>query len=389
MKQSRVHAIVLLAILGVISLIVFNMTRQFLMVIFLAALTSAMVQPIFNWFLSKTKEKRSISATLTLLTVILGVLLPLSGVVGMFVGQAIQISEKIQPRIQKELVKETTVEQFILTLPSGEHLVKYQDQILEKGGEVIKTISVFFVNKLSNATLTAMRSLLLFFLYLYTLFFFIMDGKKILQRILYLLPLPSHQEDRLLERFTSVTRATLKGTLLIGIIQGALAGIALALAGVDSALFWSMLMMILSVIPVVGTVLVWLPAALILIVSGSVVSGVLVLLWCGLVVGNIDNLLRPKLVGQEAGLHELLILFTTLGGLSLFGISGFIVGPIIAALWVTLWDMYGEMFDHLLPPVIEKINLSDEKDELKEIELEPILPEEVEKIEKEISDNLK
>ncbi len=354
MKQSRVQATVLLSLLGAISIIIFAMTKQFLMVLFLSALTAAMVQPIFRFFNKKTKGKRSLSATLTLLAVVIGVLLPLSGIAGMFVSQAVQISQKVQPRIQKMMADQTTVEQFILKLPKGEHLVKYQDQIIEKGGEIIKSVSLFFVNRLSVVTLSAMQSLFLFFMYLYALFFFIMDGRDILRRILYLLPLPSDQEDRLLERFTSVTKATLKGTLLIGLIQGVLAGIALALAGVDSALFWTMLMILLSVIPVVGTVLVWLPAALILIMTGSVVPGVMVLLWCGLVVGNIDNLLRPKLVGQEAGLHELLILFTTLGGLSLFGVAGFIVGPIIAALWVTLWDMYGEMFSGYLPEVIEK-----------------------------------
>lgn len=354
MKQSRVQATVLLSLLGVISIIIFAMIKQFLMVLFLSALTAAMVQPIFRFFNKRTKEKRSLAATLTLLAVVLGVLLPLSGIVGMFVGQAVQISQKVQPRIQKLMADQTTLEQYILKLPKGEHIAQYQDQIIEKGGEIIKSISLFFVNRLSVATLSAMQSLFLFFMYLYALFFFIMDGRDILRRILYLLPLPSDQEDRLLERFTSVTKATLKGTLLIGLIQGVLAGIALALAGVDSALFWTMLMILLSVIPVVGTVLVWLPAAIILIMTGSVVPGVMVLLWCGLVVGNIDNLLRPKLVGQEAGLHELLILFTTLGGLSLFGVSGFIIGPIIAALWVTLWDMYGEMFSGYLPEVIEK-----------------------------------
>lgn len=171
MKQSRVHAIVILSLLGVISLLVFAMTKQFLMVLFLSALTAAMVQPIFNWFMKKIKEKRCLAATLTLLAVVLCVMLPLSGIVGMFVGQAVQISQKVQPRIQKLMADQTTMEQFILKVPKGEHLVKYKDQIIEKGGEVIKTISLFFVNRLSTATLSAMQSLFLFFLYLYALFF--------------------------------------------------------------------------------------------------------------------------------------------------------------------------------------------------------------------------
>lgn len=378
MNQKKVQAIVILAILGIISAIIFEMTKPFLMVTFMAALTAAMIQPVHHWFLKKTKNKTSLASTLTLLAVILGILLPLSGIVGMFVGQAVQISQKAQPKIQKIMASETTFEQMLLKLPKGKHIVKYQDQILEKSGEIVKTVSLYIVNRLSPAILSAMHSLFLLFIYLYALFFFIMDGKSILHRILYLLPLPSEQEDRLLERFTSVTRATIKGTLLIGVIQGALAGIALWLAGFESALFWSMMMMILSVIPVVGTILVWLPASIILIMTGSVISGILVIIWCGLVVSNIDNLLRPKLVGQEAGLHELLILFSTLGGLSLFGIVGFIVGPIIAALWITLWDIYGEMFHHFLPEVVVKeltepaVEIIGEDDETSVIEADEV-----------------
>lgn len=351
MKQRYVHATVLLFFLIVSTIAVGAMTKTYFMVIFMAALTAALLQPVYRFFHQKTKMNEGAASSVTLIALVLGILLPLTGVVGMFVSQAVQISQKIQPKIQKIIESESSVEQLVHKFPYGDLILTYQDQIIAKGGEIAASLAMFFTSKLGSFGFSAVQSIFLFFLYLYSLFFLIKDGKRILNRMLYLLPLPSEEESRLLQRFTSVTKATLKGTVLIGMIQGGLAGVALALAGVESALFWSILMMILSVIPVVGTILVWLPAAIVLIISGSVVPGILVLLWCGIVVGNLDNLLRPKLVGQDAGLHELLILFSTLGGLSLFGMVGFIVGPIVAALWVTLWDIYGEMFKDFLPPV--------------------------------------
>jgi predicted PurR-regulated permease PerM len=148
----------------------------------------------------------------------------------------------------------------------------------------------------------------------------------------------------MLEKFVSVTRATLKGTVLIGLAQGVLGGLAFWAANVDGAIFWGTMMTVLSIIPGVGGALIWVPAAIILISTGEVWRGIALAAFCGLVVGSVDNLLRPRLVGQDTKMHELLILFSTLGGLLLFGVMGFILGPILAALFVTAWEMFGTAF---------------------------------------------
>ena len=158
------------------------------------------------------------------------------------------------------------------------------------------------------------------------------------------MPLPDGVERRILDRFTSVTRATIKGTLVIGIIQGSLAGLAFWVVGIDSAVFWGTIMSVLSIIPAVGSAIIWVPAVIILIITGQYVQAIGLLLFCSLLVGSIDNVLRPWLVGRDTELHELMIFFGTLGGISLFGIIGFIIGPIIAALFVTAWDIYAETF---------------------------------------------
>ncbi len=352
MKKDQIHRIVLLVILAIATIAVLIMVKSFALVIFLSALTAALASPINKLYLKLFKQKRGVAATFTVFTLVVGVLIPLSVVLGMFVNQAMDMKDIVQPKIQELVANRTAIDDLIDKIPHGEKILEYQDEIVEKAGEAIGKMSSFAVDKLSTFTFSAINSLFLFFLYLYALFFFIKDGRTILDKFLYYLPLRSDEENLLLERFTSVAKATLKGTLLIGAIQGILAGVAMWFAGIETALFWSVIMMILSVIPVIGTILVWLPAGIILIATGNVVPGVLLLVWCGVVVGNIDNVLRPVLVGQESGLHELIILFSTLGGLSLFGVTGFIVGPIVAALCVTLWEIYGELFQEYLPPVI-------------------------------------
>ena len=154
-----------------------------------------------------------------------------------------------------------------------------------------------------------------------------------------------------------------KGTFLIGVIQGGIGAVAMAMVGIPNVLFWGLIMTILSIIPALGPAIIWLPAAIMLILQGSLAKGIILIAVGAIVIGNIDNLLRPKLVGKDAEMPDLMILFGTLGGLAMFGISGVITGPIIAALFISLWDIYGKAFKEYLYPVdIEEI-----EDELESI----------------------
>jgi predicted PurR-regulated permease PerM len=184
------------------------------------------------------------------------------------------------------------------------------------------------------------------------MYFFLTDGPALLDAALAYVPLAASDKQHMLDRFVSVTRATLKGTVLIGAAQGALAGLAFWAVGIDGAIFWGAVMTVLSIVPGIGGALVWVPAAIILLVTGHVWQGIALGLFCGLVVGSIDNVLRPMLVGRDTQMHELLIFFSTLGGLLVFGAMGFILGPILAALFVTVWEMFRVTFSSELaePP---------------------------------------
>ena len=217
---------------------------------------------------------------------------------------------------------------------------------------MVGSISGFLINGLSSATLGTVNFIFMVLVLLYTMYFFLMDGRKLLVKILYYLPLEDRDEQQLLEKFTSVTRATLKGTAVIGILQGGLAGLAFAFVGIPSALFWGLIMVVLSIIPGIGTALVWGPAAIILGAGGSLAKAIGLVLFCALAVGSIDNVLRPKLVGKDTQMHELMIFLGTLGGIMMFGVVGFIIGPIVAALFVTVWEIYGVAFKSVLPEVL-------------------------------------
>ena len=162
--------------------------------------------------------------------------------------------------------------------------------------------------------------------------------------ILHYIPLAAQDKTRMVQQFTSITRATVKGTLLIGVIQGALDGVAFWLAGIDGWAFWGTLMAILSILPAVGAPVVWVPVGLYLLLSSRVVAGLVVMSWCAAVLGVVEYVVRPALVGTDIKMPDLLVLVGTLGGLYLFGPIGFIVGPIVFGLFLTVWQIYGETF---------------------------------------------
>lgn len=358
MNNQKVNKIVLLFVLLFISAIFLSMIRNFLMVILLAGIFSALAQPIYKRFEKLFKGRKTITSLVTLLFIFLIFFLPLVGLLGIVAGQAIKISNSVKPWIAERIDKPHALDEWFQSLPFYNTISTYDDVIMQKAGELVGKMSNFLVDSVSAATLSTVNFLFLFFIFLYTMFFFLKEGDLLLEKILYYLPLTDKDEQRMLDRFTSVTRATIKGTLLIGIIQGTLAGLAFWVVGIDSAVFWGTIMTVLSIIPVVGSSLIWFPAVIILAASGRFVEAIGLLIFCGFLVGSVDNILRPIFVGRDTKMHELLIFFGILGGISLFGIVGFIIGPIIAALFITVWDIYGETFKEYLPEVklIKTIN---------------------------------
>jgi len=351
MNRDSVNKSVLLLLAIFISAVFLSMIRSFLMAIFLAGIFSALARPLYKRFEGGLGGRRALASLSTLLLIVIVVIVPLGVLMGVVTAQAIKVGQTVSPWIQEQIAQPGEFHKLLSSLPFYDTLAPYSNAIWRKAGELIGTVSHFLISNLSIATMSAVNVLFMAFAMLYTMFFFLMDGDKLLNKILYYLPLQDEEEQRMLDKFTSVTRATLKGTAVIGILQGSLAGLAFWVVGIPSAVFWATIMAVLSIIPGIGTALVWGPAAIILAAGGKHWKAAGLGLFCAVVVGSIDNLLRPILVGKDTQMHELMIFFGTLGGIFMFGIMGMFIGPIVAALFVTIWELYGVAFKDMLPQV--------------------------------------
>ena len=173
----------------------------------------------------------------------------------------------------------------------------------------------------------------------YLAFFLIRDGEALARNARHALPLEAAAKRKLFAQFTTVIRATVKGNLLVAAIQGALGGLAFWFLDVSGALLWAVLMAFLSLLPAVGAALVWVPVALYFLATGSVWQGLAMVAWGVMVIGVIDNLLRPVLVGKDTRMPDYVVMITTLGGMAVFGIHGFVLGPVIAAMFIAAWHL--------------------------------------------------
>lgn len=224
-------------------------------------------------------------------------------------------------------------------------LLPYQDQIFAKGNELAAKAGGWVAEGFAAGVKGTASFFLGLFVMLYAMSYFLISGRDVLDTALGYTPVSRNDQSRLLGTFVSVTRATLKGKLVIGVIQGGLAALSFWIAGIEGVFFWGTVMTVFSVIPAVGTAIVWVPVVIYLAISGQIGAAVGVGLWCALVVGTIDNFLNPILIGRDAEMPDLLVLLTTLGGLAMFGVPGMIIGPIIGSLFVAIWQLWGTAVD--------------------------------------------
>jgi Predicted permease len=275
----------------------------------------------------------------------LGLITPVSIVANLVSGEAISlyqtVEQKVQEIIQKgdeRVLKNIKEYKWVKKLHLNE--IDWQSSLQESaqaGAKLLATV----INKASKGTFQVLANLFLTF---FAMFYFFRDGDKLIQRLKYLSPLADKYKEELFIRFISVSRATIKGTVVVGLIKGFIGGLTFWIFGISSPILWGVVMAILSIIPMLGAWLVMYPAAVILLLLGHIWQGIALFLISTLIISSVDNILQPRLVGRSTGLHDLLIFFSTLGGISMFGVMGFIVGPIIAALFISILDVYGIEF---------------------------------------------
>ena len=345
LKAEKFSRYFLLVVLIGIGIIFFNMLKIFFIPIILAAVFVVLFYPLYGWVLKLFRNKKSLSSLVCCFILLSGLITPVFILGNLVSGEAISLYQNVEQKVQKIIQKgDERVLQNIQEYKWIKKLhldkIDWQASIQESTKAAAKLLATV-INKASKETFQLIANLFLAF---FAMFYFFRDGDKLIQRLKYLSPLADKYKEELFIRFTSVSRATIKGSVVVALIKGFLGGLTFWIFGINSPILWGVVMAILSIIPLLGAWLVMYPAAVILLFLGHIWQGIAMFLISTLIISSIDNILQPRLVGRSTGLHDLLIFFSTLGGISVFGVMGFIVGPIIAALFVSILDVYSIEF---------------------------------------------
>lgn len=341
-NHDKVHIYFLLFLLIVSCIGFIPIISIFFIPLLLAITFSVLSFPVYNFFLKQFKGNRTLSAIIVCALFLICLLIPLTIFVNIVVHQMLTLYSTTAPFIQEFLEKgsQSQIVQKLMSLSFFKWIQRYEIDwlvLLKDITSRLAFIGTFLINKTSSGILGLFANL---FITMFTMFYFFIDGERILKRLRHLSPVRSEYQEIILNRFLLIFRATILGTILIGLIQGSFGALTLLIFGIKSWPVWGFIMIFLAIIPMAGTWLVLIPAGIIQIIIGNVWHGIGIILCSTLIVSNIDNLLRPRIVGHGAKMHDLLIFFSTLGGLSLFGVTGFIIGPIIASFFITMVDIY-------------------------------------------------
>jgi len=349
-RRRKLESVVFLALVLFITALFVWMIRAFLQPLFWAAVLTVLFHRVHLRTLKVCRGRRNPAALLSTLTVVLLVVLPFALVLAALARQGLRLYQAIATG---EINVDGPIDVIERSLPTvAEFLTRYgidMTQLRVSVQEVAAAATQFIAERALAAGQNALWVSLLFGLMLYLLFFFFRDGERIVDGVARVIPLGEDRRLRLLQKFAQVARATVKGSMIVAVAQGGLGALLFWIVGIETAVFWGVVMAVLSLLPAVGSGLVWLPAAIILVAGGQIWQGVVVLLGGVFVIGLVDNVLRPMVVGHDTKMPDYLILIATLGGIAVFGLAGFIAGPTIAALFLVMWELFAEEYTSTVP----------------------------------------
>lgn len=338
------HASFLL-ILAVVSLMMAVIVWPFATALLWAALAAIMFQPLYRWMLRKMRGRRNPAAVASLLVIFFAVLVPALWLATLVVQEALALVASLQ---QQPIDLAATFDKVYGMLPQA------AQEAVDRSGwadvssaqtklqELLTASAGMIASQAVSIGSGALSFILSFAVGLYVMFFLLRDGERIGRTLLNTAPVERSISERLAERFLGIVRATIKGSGVVGLVQGVLAGISFLIVGLESALLFSVLTTIFALVPVIGAGAIYIPVGLWLLVTGAVWQGAFVLIFGVIVISNADNVLRPILVGRDTGIPDWIILVTTLGGISLLGFSGIVLGPLVAGLFLASWSILQE-----------------------------------------------
>ncbi|MBP6897291.1 MAG: AI-2E family transporter [Pseudacidovorax sp.] len=300
--------------------------------------------PLYKRLLNKFGNRRRTPAALaTLALVLVIVIIPLSMIAVTLVQDVVLVTQRIR---SGDLNFVNYFQQIVGALPTwvtnllDRFGLGNLEAVLEKLSAGAAQGSQMLASQALSIGQNTFDFLVSFFVMLYLLFFLLRDGADLSKTIREAVPLARPHTHYLLNKFTTVIRATVKGNVVVAAVQGTIGGLAFWALGVQGALLWGVVMAFLSLLPAVGAALIWAPVAIYFLATGAIVKG-LALVFVGVfVIGLVDNLLRPILVGKDTQMPDYIVLISTIGGMALFGISGFVIGPVVAALFMAVWGLF-------------------------------------------------
>ena len=338
MHESKINRYAFFILLVGVTVLLFWVTRPFLLAVFWAVVLAIIFHPIDTWW-SKRIRNNAASATVAFISTVLLIGVPLFFLSGVILNELQTIYTNIVSGSFLEERMQSVIE-YVRTVPSiapleGE-LVLLQEKTTDLVGRAVNLLS----NNIRTVGGNIVHSLLSLFVLFYTLFFLFKDGPRWKKSITQSLPLSNENAHKLANRFSSITRATIKGVFLVGIVEGIVAALIFYLTGVPTPVLWGFAVFLTSVVPGIGTGVVWFPVAAYLFLSGAYWQTVLVLISGLLVVIVMDNIIRPRMLGKDTQLPDAFILLSTFGGIIAFGMSGILLGPLIAGLFIAVWEIF-------------------------------------------------
>ena len=341
--KSHINTTFLFGLIILVGVGMYLILKPFVVAILIAFVLSQLFGGVYKKLTRAFGKRKSLASLTSCLLIILIIFIPLVIISSLIVSETNQLFKTIQENNIRERIESVSLSVPYLDLEFSNSDIQsiFGTEEFSKG---LRSTSTFFLNAAKKTYQNTSSFLFLTFVMFFCLYYFFKDGDKLLRKLMDVSPLKNSQERMIIRKFVSVSRATLKGTLVIAIVQGVMMSILFWITGVKSAVLWGFITALVSLIPLIGPVLVWAPVGIVMLLLGFVWQGVVILLVGGLVISTIDNFLRPKLVGDETSLHPLLVFLSTLGGLALFGIAGFLLGPVVVVLFITLLDIYQTEF---------------------------------------------
>ena len=334
--------LILFLVLGIVTLLFGYILKPFFFAIFWAVLLAAIFAPLHDWLHGKFKSS-NLCAGLALGAVVITFILPVGLLLTLLVGQSLEIYNSINSSRGSWMNSLTGMLNALSQNPMLARFNLDQQFMTDKSIELLKVATHFLVSNLSAFTGNTIVFFVEFAVMLYCLFYFLRDGDDFVDTIAHYLPVDRRHLDTFIAEFLVTSKATLKFTFIIGGIQGLLGGLVFYVTGIEGALVWGVLMVGLSIVPAIGNAIIWAPAGIIMLFLGHLWQGIAILVFGSIVISSVDNLLRPILLGKDIQMHSLLIFLSTLGGIAVFGFSGFVLGPVVASFFLSIWKLFLEL----------------------------------------------